>query len=1217
MAYLSLSVLGSFQATLGGAPVTDFESDKVRALLAYLAVEAHRPHRRDALAGLLWPDWSNRAARTNLRNALANLRAAIGDRSAAPPYLLISRDTLRFNRASDHWLDVAAFRSLVAQDPPVASDLEEAVALYHGCFLESFFLKGASAFDDWSLLTRERLQRQALAALRWLAAYYEQRGEYGRSRAYAWREVELEPWREEAHRQLMRLLALSGRRGAALAQYETCHRLLGVELRVEPAEETTRLYNEIRDGTFSRAADERTDRGAFAAAPASWPTIYAATLPSFLSEERAVEAEEPVFVARERELDELDAFLDMALAGEGRVVFVTGEAGSGKTALVQAFTRRAQEAGADLIVASGKGNAYTGIGDPYLPFRQILQLLTGDVEAQWAAGAITREHARRLWSALPLAAQALLEAGPDLIDTFVPGTVLMRRATVASTAAVESTAAVDSNAGAAVYSGADWLSRLGELVERKAAGPGGPGPQQSALFEQYTSVLRELARQCPLVLVVDDLQWADVGSISLLFHLGRQLAGSRILIVGAYRPEEVALGRPVSSLRVEGIERARERHPLEPVVNELQRDFGDITVDLDRAAGRGFVEAFLDTEPNRLRAGFRETLYRQTRGQPLFTIELLRGLRERGDLVQDREGRWVEGPQLDWETLPARVEAVIAERIGRLTEPQRQMLRAASVEGETFTAEAVAGMVEADGRETLINLSGDLDRRHRLVRAETILRMDDQRLSRYRFRHILFQNYLYNSLDEVERMRLHEDVGNVLERLYGDRVEGIVVELAHHFQEAGITEKAVHYLHQAGTQAVLLSANEEAIRHCNRALALLETLPKSSERDRQELSLQLALAAPHQAARGYAAPETGRAYARAYELCQQMGETPELLPALWSLGSFYFARAEHEKSIELTKRVLSLVQQTDDGLQEAMAIWGLGVDMLHVGEFEVAREYLEHVITFYDPEQHGSLALTFGQDPGVSALAWASWALWFLGYPDQAQERSREALELGRKVGHLFSLGFALNIAGSLFDQLRREDRAARDWNEAMMHLATEEGFPLFQILGTTFQGWTEALGGEVEAGITQMRQGLAAWQAMGTGMERSHLLALLAQAYTVAGRVEQGLGATAEALDFVERSGERYYEAEIQRLRGELMLQQSDENQAEDSFHRAIEVAREQQAKSWELRATVSLCRLWQEQGKGEEARQRLTEIYGWFTEGFDTPDLKDARALLEELSS
>jgi predicted ATPase/DNA-binding SARP family transcriptional activator len=1192
MAHLSIRLLGPLQVTLDENPVTSFESDKARALLAYLAVESERPHRREKLAGLLWPDWPEGAARANLRRTLANLRQAIGDRTssgddqATPPFLNISRQTIQFNSDSDASVDVTTFTDLLQTKAPPGQtirQLEQAVYLHAGDLLEGFSVGDSPAFEEWALLERERLHRMVIGALHRLADGYEQRGELKRALQHAWRQVEFDPWRERAHRQLMRLLALSDQRGAALAQYQTCRRLLAEELGVEPAEETTRLYEQIRDGDLKPSV------------PSPIPT---AEPPSFLYAEEAVEAERPVFVAREGELAELNAFLDLALVGAGRVVLVTGEAGSGKTALVQAFTRRAQEVHVDLVVAGGNGNAHTGVGDPYLPFREILQLLTGDVEARWAAGAIRTDHARRLWNTLPLAAKALVEHGPDLIDAFVPGAALLERAALASREAVASTA------GAAAPGGAGWLARLHALAERRTVGAGGPGPQKTDLFEQYTAVLQTLAHRAPLVLVLDDLQWADGGSIGLLFHLGRQLAGSRILLVGAYRSEEVALGR------------GEERHPLAPVVNELQRDFGDITVNLDRAAGRDFVEAFLDSEPNQLGLPFQETLHRQTGGHPLFTIELLRGMQERGDLIRDQEGRWVQGPGLDWETLPARVEAVIAERIGRLTKPLRAVLRAASVEGETFTAEVVARVQRTDARQMVTRLSGDLDRRHRLVRADTVRRIDDQRLSRYRFRHILFQRYLYGSLDPVERTHLHQDVGTVLEGLYGDRAEDVAVQLARHFQEAGVVEKAVGYLLQAGNRAMRLSANEEAIAHFTRGLSLLEALPETRERDRQELSLQLALAAPHQAARGYAAPETGRAYARAYELCEQMGEIPELLPALWSLGSFYYARAKCRKSLKLAQQSLNLAQRMEDPLQLAMAHWGLGAALLQVADLAPALEHLERVIAFYDPEQHHALAFLHGQDPGVSALAWGSWTLWLLGYPDQALERSREALALASELDHPFTLGFALNIAGSLFHQLRRENQTARERNEAMLQVAAQEGFPFFQVLGGILQGWTQAIAGQVEEGTAQMRQGLATLQAIGTGMQRSHLLALLIEAYAVAGQAQQGLSAAAEALAFVEHSGERYYEAELYRLRGELLHQQEHEAEAEASFDHAIEVARRQQAKSWELRATVSLCRLWQRRGKGEEAHQRLTEIYGWFTEGFDTPDLQKARALLQELS-
>jgi DNA-binding SARP family transcriptional activator/predicted ATPase len=1177
MAHLSLSLLGPFQVTRAGEPVTGFEADKVRALLAYLVVEADRPHRRDSLVGLLWPDWPDRTARTNLRNALANLRKAIGDRNATPPFLLISRETIQFNTSSDTWVDVAAFTNLLKpKDSPQQTirRLEEAIALYRENFLEGFHVKGSAAFEDWCSLTRERFQRQVLTALHRLAGYYEQFGEYERACNYAWRQVELEPWQEEAHRQLMRLLALSGQRSTALTQYKTCRRLLNQELGIRPAEETTRLYEQIRDGKLK----------AHVPRPAH-PTGPVAKPPAFLAEKEPLEVERPVFVAREREMAQLNKFLDLALSGQGRVVFVTGEAGSGKTALIQEFTLRAQNVHADLVSVSGNGNAHTGIGDPYLPFRQVLELLTGDAEARWAAGAITSDYARRLWNTLPFTIQALVEAGPDLIDTFIPGTVLGQRAL------------------AYAPDGADWLTRLDELVKRKAITPA-PGPQQSTLFEQYTRMLQTLARQRPLVLVLDDLQWADLGSISLLFHLGRQLAGSRILIVGAYRPEEMMSGR------------GGERHPLESVINEYHCQFGDITVNMDEAESQDFVEAFLDSEPNRLGFPFRQILYRQTRGHPLFAVELLRGLQERGDLVQDPKGRWIEGLALDWETFPPKVEGVIAERIGRLTDPLREVLRTASVEGETFTAEVVARVQVADEREIVAQLSNELDRRHRLVSAHGILRMGDQCLSQYRFRHILFQKYLYDSLDQVERVRLHEEVGTALEALYGEKAEEIAVQLARHFHQAGIAQRTIQYLHQAGNKAVQLSANKEAIAHFTQALELLETLPETPERDRQELVLQLGLVVPLQAARGFADPEVGRSCGRALELCLQIGETQQLLPALFLLWTFQIPQGQYEKALDIGKQLFGLAQREQNPQHIAMANLVIGFTLISTGEFIPARSRLEEMIAGYDPEQYRALMHVLGQDIGVVCRSILSWVLWFLGYPDQALKQSQEALALAQKLDHPFSLAFALAIAGATLHLFRREGQMVEKWTVALNQLVTKEGFALYQAGGTVFQGWVHTEQQRFEEGITLMHRGVGTWYAMGVRIQYTQLLAMLTEAYGKAGQAEDGLKVLSEALDAVEKTNERYYEAELHRLNGELLLMQDDEIEAEVCFHKAIEVARRQQAKLWELRTTRSLSRLWQRQGKREEARQLLAEIYDWFTEGFDTPDLKEAKALLEELS-
>jgi DNA-binding SARP family transcriptional activator/predicted ATPase len=1208
MARLSLSLLGPFQVTLDGQPVTGFESNKVRALLAYLAVEADRPHRREALAGLLWGDWPDREALGNLRYALSNLRGVIGDRAQAgvrvadPAFLLVTRDTLQCNSASDYWLDVAAFTDLTGQGQIQTvrglSALDQAVALYRGSFLEGFSVVDSPDFEEWALLTRERLARKMSSVLHRLSTAYEQRGEFEQAQTFAWRQLELEPWDEAAHRHLMRALALGGRRSAALAQYETCRRVLGDELGVEPGEETTRLYERIRDGTLQVVVP----------APAPLPE-HSASPPLFIAKD-GPQVEAPVFVAREGEVAQLGRSLDLALAGQGRVVFVTGEAGSGKTTLVQEFTRRALDAHGELIAASGNCNAYTGVGDPYLPFREILESLTGDVEAKWAAGMVTSGHARRLWSALPHATEALLEEGPDLIDTFVPGAPLLERAM----------------ASGQRPGWKELLIRLDSLVEREPPGlvqdfalsAGVPSHQQSRLFEQYTRVLQALACHAPLVLVVDDLQWADAGSVNLLFHLGRQLSGSAILLIGAYRSEDVTLGRDGA------------RHPLLPVVNELKRESGEMAVNVDQAKGRDFVEALLDSEPNRLEIDFREMLYRQTRGQPLFTTELLRGLQEQGDLVQDSAGRWVEGPALDWETLPVRVEAVIAERVGRLPEGLQAALMVASVEGEVFTAEVVARVRSADEGEIVGRLSGDLDRKHRLVRAQGLQRMDGQRLSHYRFRHILFQRYLYNSLDEVERAHLHEAVGNTLEMLYADQMEAMAAtaataavagQLAWHYQEAGIAVKAIHYLLQAGKRAAQLSAHEEGTAHLTRGLDMLVELPdpgtedERRERAEQELALQLALGVALAGLR-YNHPARVKAYGRARELCERLGQTSQLSLVLGRLSVIHFMRSEHQKALELAEEALRLAQEAEDPLHVALGHRHLGLVLFCLGEYTTARDHLEQMISFYRPQQHHrSLVALRGSDAGTSALAYHACCLWCLGYPDEALRSSREALALARQLGHPFSLADVLWYAGCMLSEMRRDAQALKDFAEESIQLANEK-VPSWTGAGTFGQAVALVMLGQLQEGMPQMREAMAAYQARGSHFYLPGRLCSLAEAQAKAGHPEEALTTVTEALAVVEETGERHWEAELHRQRAELLLVLGNDADAEISFRKAIEVARRQSAKSWELRAAIGLARLQKRQGRTGKARQGLGEIYGWFSEGFDTPDLQEAKALLGMLS-
>ncbi len=519
-----------------------------------------------------------------------------------------------------------------------------------------------------------------------------------------------------------------------------------------------------------------------------------ARLPTFLAQEVG-DVTAPVFVGRERELACLEGYLNHALAGQGGVVFITGGAGRGKTALLQAFSKQAMDDNPDLLVATGNCNAFTGVGDPYLPFREILSSLTGDVEAKWSAGTITRENATRLWKAMPETAQAIIDHGPDLVEVFIPGKDLLSRVS------------------AAVPEQQSLLQALRALVERKRALPG--ELKQKALFGQYTYVLCQIAERHPILLLLDDLQWGDKASLNLLFQLGRELVGGRILVVGAYRPEEVALRK------------GGERHPLEEILAEFKRQYGDVWIDLSQVQEdeeRRFVDELLDSEPNRLRKTFRQELFDHTEGHPLFTIELLREMQERGDLVQDQVGCWVEGKSLDWNRLPARVEGVIEARIGRLEDELREILTIASVEGEDFTAQVVARVQELSERRLLRRLSEELEKRHRLVHARGEVSIGNQILSQYHFSHALFQQFMYNGLTPGERRWLHKEIAAVLEELYAGNTAAISLQLAHHYSQANEAEKAVPYLLQAGDQARNLYAHQEAVGYYQRALAFQEGL---------------------------------------------------------------------------------------------------------------------------------------------------------------------------------------------------------------------------------------------------------------------------------------------------------------------------------------------------------------------------------------------------------
>jgi DNA-binding SARP family transcriptional activator len=1190
MARLSLSFLGPFQVTLDGQPVTRFESAKVRALLAYLAVEAHRTHSREILSGLLWPDWPQSSALANLRYALSDLRQCIADRDADPHYLLISREAIGWNRSSDHELDVAALERAIweaesgkladsEEQPDIVSRLTSCVPLYRGSFLEGLSLSDSPAFEEWLRAQREHLEQQFLALLQRLGEHYERTGDYAQAQRCAERQAALDPWREEAQRRLMRALALGGDRNGALAHYQAYRANLAEELSAEPAPETIALYEQIRQGML--------------VGPMVGP-IHELALRGLASPEDVPESPRPLFVAREGELAQLEQWLGEALRGQGRVGFVVGEPGAGKTLLLREFARRAMEAHPELIVAGGNCNAYAGMGDPYLPFVETLRLLIGDIEAHRAASALSREHARRLREIAPAALQAVLQGSPELIDALLPGSVLLEQAR-------------------ALPDVPAWVARIQDALDHRVA-----APSQAFLF---------------------------------LFHLGRRLAGQRILVLGAYRPDEVAAGR-------EG-----QPHPLQSVVLEFGALWAENEVDLAQAQGQAFVEALVDSEANVLGAGFRDALYRQTGGHALFTVELLRGLRQRGDLVRAAEGQWTEGPALDWDRLPRRVEAVIAAHIARLPRDQQELLSVASVEGEEFHAEVAARVLETDEGQVLASLSGALSEEHRLVAAHSLRHVGQQRFSRYRFRNHLFQRYLYGRLDPVRRARLHGEVGSALEALgavpagapswqdtlevvlddYCDLFTGqeaIVSEgmMARHWEEAGLAEKAALYHRHALRRAMALSyAYEEMLVHVTRAIDLLATLPESSQRMRWEILSYRDLSEITSHIKGQIAPEVGHAIRQSIARAEEIGDTLLVVDGLVILSWYHRHCGELDLALSLNERAIALGQSVPPEWM-AQARGGLAQTLMHRGEFAASANLWQPLINALL-----STASIVPEDAG-SIQGHVPWTLWCLGYPDRALRASRGAMEVVLRETGKARVGEDVHVLCEdicFIHQLRREVGDVERGLQLLLPTVEEHRCaPFLWPYATLYLGWVQAQRGELEQGIETLRRGLAEWSQQLVVM-RPYWKGYLAEALGRAGRADEGLQVLAEALEQAERTNERFNEAELWRLKGELLLQtggpsspallpqtaweKGEEETAgaaycradevEACFRRAIEAARRQEAKSWELRAATSLARLLQTQGRLAEAGEMLSAIYGWFTEGFDTPDLVEAKALLERL--
>ncbi len=693
--------------------------------------------------------------------------------------------------------------------------------------------------------------------------------------------------------------------------------------------------------------------------------------------------------------------------------------------------------------------------------------------------------------------------------------------------------------------------------------------------------LRESLNQ-PLMVFFEDLHWIDEQTQELLNLLADSIGTARLLLLVNYRPEY--------------------SHPWnnKTYYTQLRLD------PLGRESAEEMLTALLGNGKDL--APLKRLIIQRTEGTPFFMEEIVQSLFEDGVLLRDCTVTLARS--MKSVKVPATVQAVLAARIDRLPPQEKELLQTLGVLGREFPL----GLI----RHVTLKANDELSRMlSELQLAEFIYEQPAVGDTEYIFKHALTQEVSYNSLLIERRKQLHERTGVALEALFAGQLEDHLDELAHHYSRSANIDKAVEYLERAGNQAMQRSAYRDAVDGLSGAINLLQKLPDNPERTRRELLLQLDLGPALITVKGWAAPEVGQVHTRARELCAQLGDPPEeFFPALYGLWLKHLTGDELPRAYELAKEFLCRAERSGDPALLLYARYMVGNTLYWMGKFPAAREHLETAITYYDPERHRTLALRFeGYDAQLINLLLLSWVLWELGYPERAIKRSNEAWALAERLANPRDAARVL-VFTSIVHRNRRDVRATQESAEAVLALSAEHGITEWVSWATAQRGWAIAAQGNHEEGIARIEEGIARSRGM-IELRRSYFLCMQAEASMDAGRLDEGLRALTQALAIADQQEERFYKAEIHRLKGALLLKRdgSAVADAQSCFEQAIEIAREQSAKSMELRATTSLARLLAKQDRRDDARTMLAAIYDWFTEGFDTADLKDAKALLDEL--
>jgi predicted ATPase len=707
-----------------------------------------------------------------------------------------------------------------------------------------------------------------------------------------------------------------------------------------------------------------------------------------------------------------------------------------------------------------------------------------------------------------------------------------------------------------------------------------PERQKQKTLEAVLALCLAMATDRPLLLSFENVHWSDPSSLEFVSLLVDHSPAVRLFAVLTARSEFHPPWRPRS-------------HLTHLMLNRLTRRQTERMARLV-AGDRALPPSLL------------ERVTSMTDGVPLFVEELTKSVIEASLGSAEASEGVVTGPATP--AIPVTLQDALMARLDRLG-PIKEVAQLAATVGRAVPYDVLRAVSPLDE----IRLQQALGR---LVEAELLYQRGLPPQAVYIFKHALIQETAYQSLLKRTRQQYHRRIAEVLADQFGQIVETQPELLGYHCTEAGLGAQAVVYWRQAGQRALERSANLEAISHFTAALQALKTLPETGESTQHELFIQIGLGHALTATRGYAAPGVERAYGRARELCQRVDESVPA-PVLFGLWFFYHVRAAFDQALQLAEQLLSRARREDDRLLEIHAHWALGGDLFHLGELQQAQAHLDEGSALYGALSHPPDLSRFPQDPGVTCRGYGR-PLWLLGYSDQAVERGREAIALARGLAHPFSLAFALNWMATLH-QFRGEAAAAQEHAETLIELAREQGFAIWVAFGRVLRGWALVQQGRRDEGMRELRDGMEAWRATGAEVDRPYFLSLLAEASAAGGDLDEGLAMLAEALDLAHRYRDVYWEPEIHRLKGQLLLQRSGEAtaEAEVCYRQAMDIARHQAARSLELRAAMSLARLWTAHGEREQARSLLAEVYAKFTEGLETPDLVNARSLLDELSA